>query len=241
MNRKYAVSAFAVIFAVSAIILTTVFHKAPDSNPAPVSSEISSSGQDNNNGEIYNTKPISDAVRAKDSSSLSDSDRKIYNKTVQILSKIITDDMTIYDKELAIHDYMVKNISYDSGDMGIDESMDKNSVNPYGALINGKAICSGYTSAFKMFMDIFGVENIVVFGKSDEGAEHAWNMIKLDGEWYHVDVTWDDPVPESEQTGIMHEYFNVTDKELEENCHIWDKNKYPSATSEKYAFKGIEL
>ncbi|MGN1114878.1 MAG: transglutaminase domain-containing protein [Oscillospiraceae bacterium] len=240
MKRKYMIFAAAAIFMGIAIIASTVLFNAVSGIKQPVSSTMSCSEQ-GNNIEIYDTKPISDAFAAKDSSSLSDFDKKIYSKAAEIYSKIITDDMAIYDKELAVHDYMVKNISYDAGNMGIEEKTDENSVNPYGALINGKAICSGYTSTFKMFMDMLDIENTVVTGKNDKGEEHAWNMIKLDGEWYHVDVTWDDPIPESEQTGILHKYFNVTDNELINNRHTWDKSGYPSANADKYAFKGIEI
>ena len=71
------------------------------------------------------------------------------------IDKVITDDMDDYAKELAIHDFIVQNVTYDINMLGIFEDHGEHAADPYGALVDGKCICSGYTTTFNMFMDIF--------------------------------------------------------------------------------------
>ncbi len=136
--------------------------------------------------------------------------------------------LTTEERILKIHDYMVENISYDS-------SLDY-IFNAYDALIGHRAICGGYAEVFKTFMDMIGVECITVSGTAG-GENHMWNMIQLDGEWYHVDVTWDDPVGNSDGS-IYHVYFNIDDSAMEVD-HQWDRDKYPDASGTKYSYYNI--
>ena len=96
------------------------------------------------------------------------------------------------NKIRAVHDYLVDNLEYDS-------SVSKDNIyNIYGALINKLTVCEGYARAFKYIMDDLGIECIIACGTAvnSTGAteSHAWNYVKLDGNWYAMDVTWDDPV-----------------------------------------------
>ena len=86
------------------------------------------------------------------------------------------------DKVLAAHDYLVDNVQYDHSYV---------LKGSYGALIDGKAVCMGYAQAFQELMKKLNVESSVVTGTAG-GESHAWNRVKLDGEWYYLDVTWDD-------------------------------------------------
>ena len=91
-----------------------------------------------------------------------------------------------------VHDYLVNNCSF-------DESLKKSNIyNLYGAIVNKEAVCEGYTKAFKYLMDKIGIECVVVIGKatnSENATErHAWNYVKINGNWYAIDVTWDDPI-----------------------------------------------
>ena len=119
-----------------------------------------------------------------------------------MLDSVTSPSNTDIENELAIHDYLVENVSYvDTGD---------SSYNAYSALINGIAVCSGYTECFKTFMDMLGIENGTVSGEAGN-EQHIWNTVMLDGQWYHVDVTWDDPIGSSfEYTD--HAYFNISEK-----------------------------
>ena len=99
---------------------------------------------------------------------------------------------TDYQKILAIHDYLVDNVSY-------DQTLTKyNIYNMYGALVNKDAVCEGYAKAFKYLMDRVNIKSVVVIGlatdSNEETQNHAWNYVELDGVWYGIDVTWDDPI-----------------------------------------------
>lgn len=191
----------------------------------------------NSKEELYDTSKISEAYLSGDNSRLSETDRKILEKASEILDKIIGKEMSDYDKELAVHDYLVKYTTYDKKALSVLGSPNENSDNPYGALINGEAICSGYTTSFQMFMDMLKIPCKTIYAKDEDGDEHIWNMVRLDGDWYYVDVTWDDPVPDEEGREVSHEYFNVTEEFMRENGYCWDSNGLPEANSTKYSYK----
>lgn len=98
-----------------------------------------------------------------------------------------------YDKVLKVHNYLVDNITYDSSgsDMDISHTL-------YGALINKTAVCDGYAKAFKYILDNLGISCVEVCGIAENSSgtteSHAWNDVLVDGKWYAVDVTWDDPI-----------------------------------------------
>ncbi|MBR3002072.1 MAG: hypothetical protein IKF38_00650 [Clostridia bacterium] len=91
-----------------------------------------------------------------------------------------------------VHDYLVNNIDYDRT---VSEA---NIFNIYGALINHKCVCEGYAKALKYLLDGLGIEAVLVIGKATnsegESENHAWNYVNVDGTWYAIDSTWDDPV-----------------------------------------------
>ena len=83
-----------------------------------------------------------------------------------------------------------------------------------GVLLNGRAVCTGYATTFRLVMEILGIENTVIVNnkEADDPAFHIWNYVKYRGKWYHVDVTWND----SETDSFRNRYFMLTDDELEE-------------------------
>ncbi len=97
-----------------------------------------------------------------------------------------------YDNIKMVHDYLVKNIEYDT-------TISKDNIyNIYGALVNGEAVCEGYARAFKYLMDNLDIPCTLVIGKGKNSQgnteNHAWNYVQLSDTWYAVDSTWDDPV-----------------------------------------------
>ncbi|MBR5410996.1 MAG: hypothetical protein IK104_10045 [Clostridia bacterium] len=108
-----------------------------------------------------------------------------------------------YEKELFIHDLICESVEYTEAD---------DSTNAYGALVGKKAVCEGYAYAAKLVCDMARVPCCVLRGTvvSADGAEegHMWNAARLGGAWYHLDLTWDDPVSERENN-VQHAYFNV--------------------------------
>lgn len=140
-----------------------------------------------------------------------------------ILSDIIDAGMTGFEKELAIHDYIVKNVGY-------DESLAEHSA--YAALAKGKTVCQGYSLlAYKMF-EKAGLQARIIEGY--ESMNHAWNLVNIDGHWYHADLTWDDPIPDV-MGRTMYRYFNLSDSDISSD-HYWNISGYPACASDKYSY-----
>ena len=188
--------------------------------------------------ELYDTSAIQRAWESGDDSGLSDKDREILERCREVLGEVLTEGLSAYEMDLAVHDWLVEWGSYDrtvydnpnhSGRTGYRD--------PWGMLVGGYGNCLGYSSTFQLLMDLSGVECITVVGAAFGSREdHAWNMVKLDGEWYCVDVTWDDPTGAA-RNGRHHRYFNVTSAYLRETDHQWDYRNVPEATAAAYAWK----
>jgi hypothetical protein len=140
----------------------------------------------------------------------------------QIISQIIQPGMTDDEKVKAIHDYIVLHVAY-------DQTLTKYS--PYNALVEGTAVCQGYSMLTYKMLHRAGIQNYIVEGEAD-GEPHAWNLVNLDGKWYHLDTTWDDPVPDVAGR-VSYEYYNLTDEQMKNRKHVWTKT-YPAATSLYY-------
>lgn len=142
----------------------------------------------------------------------------------------VTATMTDLEKALVLHDYLVREVDYDPGDdMGNYPAV---SYTTTGVFVNRIAVCAGYATAYSQLLSEVGIESCIV---SSDSMNHAWNMICLDGSWYHVDVTWDDP---SNMRGgfVYHHYFLRSDSEflsqLDSAHYDWkmdDGTKVPEA------------
>lgn len=136
-----------------------------------------------------------------------------------------------YEKALWIHDMLVTNVEY-------DENVFYSSINPYaenvpydyaytayGAIINRRAVCAGYAKAYKLILNRMGIECGYITGIAENElvkGPHAWNYVRLDGAYYLVDVTWDDPIMAGNTDNmIRHDYFAITDQEMARD-HIPD-------------------
>jgi transglutaminase/protease-like cytokinesis protein 3 len=184
----------------------------------------------------YDPASIVKAWRSGDATGLTRKNRSILDACAEIIGAVITDGMSDYDKELAIHDWIIDWADYDVETMSNspDAKPDPNNDNPYGTIYSKKAICSGYTSTFQLFMDLLGVECITVHGfYTRTGGEHAWNMVRIDGEWYCVDVTWNDPIGVLLTPALKHLYFNVTSQFMRDTGHEWDEGTTPVADAGK--------
>lgn len=179
---------------------------------------------------IYDNTAVVSAYKSGDPSKLSEFDREIYDAAVTGISAFYRDGMSDLEIILAAHDYITTLCTYDVEELALIPKRSENSESPYGALINKRAICMGYTTAFQMFMDMLGVESIIVRGEAlDE--EHAWNMVHVGDDWYHVDCTWDDYVPDYEGRPAVHMFYMMTDGATGVD-HIWDRESAPKAESE---------
>lgn len=139
-------------------------------------------------------------------------------RTARQIMDQLTPDMDDYGKLKFFHDYLVLNCENDT------ESPYSDTV--YGALVQKKALCEGYAKAYSYLCNLAGIENVIVTGQTT--VPHMWNMVKLDGNWYHVDVTWDnsdDDLRRDYPGVILYQYFMVTDSVIKNNRTISD---YPA-------------
>ena len=163
------------------------------------------------------------------------------SKANEIIKNIIKPGMSDYEKVLAIHDQVIKSSRYDrlNAEAG---TVPPEEHEAYGVLVKGIGVCDSYAKAVKLLLEKVGVQCILVEGSkvgddgpSLAGADHAWNIVKLDGEYYHVDATWDDVSEEKDSTELIYHHFNLNDEEMQKT-HIWDKEKYPTCTGTKYNY-----
>lgn len=121
--------------------------------------------------------------------------QKLFDEQVKMILEGAGKQLTDYDKEVFVHDALVKRVEYSTrAEMG---------QSAYSALVNGKSVCAGYARAFQYLMQQLGIPCYYCTGYS--GEDHAWNIVKLNDKYYNVDVTWDDTKPST------YDYFNKTD------------------------------
>ena len=209
---------------------------APRPQEPPVSGEEEQDG-----GWRYDRQRLLSAWE-EGGTGLADRDQVILQSCRDLLGEIITEEMSDYEKELAVHDWMIAWAEYDQAALsslpGAQPTPD--SDNPYGFFTGRAAICTGYTSTFQLLMDLLDIECVTVEGTAYNGTEdHAWNMVRLDGEWYCVDVTWDDPVSSTPVSpAAAHMYFNVTSDFMRQFGHQWDEEGVPAAEAGAWAWRG---
>lgn len=151
-------------------------------------------------------------------SRVSDRAQEVQSQLLVIRDNLISPKMNYYQREKAIHDYIVKNYSYDVGDnTGAVKCQDSYSLS--GLLKNGKGVCQGYAQLFWALCLNAKIPSGIVYGTAG-GGPHAWNIVNIYGECYHVDVTWDDPIPDQGQK-VRYDYFNLSEKNISRD-HIWD-------------------
>ena len=138
---------------------------------------------------------------------------------------------TDIEKEIELHDKLCESIEYYSYTDIKSIPVDKHSA--YGALIKNSAVCDGISKAMQILLDRCGIDNILVIGKIDEA--HAWNLVKLDGEWYNLDLTSDKSI-KSDAKYVIHSYFNITTLEIEKTHTIENKEVLPLAIDKSYNY-----
>jgi len=144
----------------------------------------------------------------------------------QVIATKTTDVTTKEEKIKAIHDYIINETKYDKkrADNKVKEYQ---SDTAYGALIEHRAICGGYSDAMKLFLERLGIESYKISSEN-----HIWNLVRLDNQWLHLDLTWDDPITETGEDILEYDYFLITTKELldlETEQHNFDKTIYKEA------------
>lgn len=153
-----------------------------------------------------------------------------------------------FEREEYINNYIIDNCKYDDA-AAQTENIEGNENDAYGALVDGKAVCEGYARAFQLLCNKANIDCVLLSGTADSD-NHAWNGVKIGGDWYQIDVTWDDV---DDFIYDSHEYFNLTDSLMYEdhtlspkyseidaesflNLESWCNFYVPKCTAEKYNY-----
>lgn len=169
---------------------------------------------DNLTGEVSQVRPNYD-ISLEQRNQMIDKVKSVSNDIVASVQGLDT-----FQTVKFFHDYIITHCDY--------KKSGENYNNAYGVLIDGQAVCEGYSRAFKYLCDMVNIPCELILG--DANIDHMWNLVKINGEWYHMDVTWDDP----ENKGgdyIGYSYFNVTDSQIFVNHTIKDTSDFPAVTS----------
>ncbi len=133
-----------------------------------------------------------------------DQERIVDNKVASILKSLKLNDASDYEKVKKIHDYVINLASY-------DKTYTRSSA--YELLVNKSSVCEGYTlSAYRLFTDA-GLETKIITGYG-KGESHAWNIVKVNGEWYNIDLTWGDPISSTGAPILSYDYFLKSEKDF---------------------------
>lgn len=125
----------------------------------------------------------------------------------------LPEDASDFDKIVYFHDKIAANCTFS------DTAEHVNSA--YGVLVTGFGQCEGYAAAMTALCDKAGIPNYTVFGETSEGVSHAWNKVLVNGNWYNVDCTWDDPIlKRNDPDFVRHDYLMVKDSEIEGKTHF---------------------
>ena len=152
---------------------------------------------------------------------------KINEKVNEIVKNVVKDEKNTKKIIKLIHDYIINNTKYDK------DRADKNIIKyksntAYGVLFEGFGICGGYTDTMAIFLNYYDIPNFEIASEN-----HIWNAVYIDGEWLHLDLTWDDPVLSSGEEVLSDTYFLITTeklKELNDSQHNFDENVYQEVT-----------
>ena len=150
-----------------------------------------------------------------------------------VWSNYVTKDMTDYEKILAANKWLAQNVTYDKKNY-YNGSIPMISHTAEGALAKGVAVCDGYAYAYQKIIDHYGIENKIVYGSANNGTGsgyvgHAWNLVKIGTRWYHVDVTWNDPVGDLGWDYVRDDYLLLSNAKMDDD-HKWVKKDYPTAS-----------
>ena len=155
--------------------------------------------------------------------------KKLYKEDeIEFIKKYIDDfintklnlSMSNYDKIKTFHDHIVNSTKY-------DENNSFESYTAYNLITSGLSICGGYSDIMSIYLNTLGIKNYKI-----ASSNHIWNLVELDGVWYHLDVTWDDPIASDGKQYLIHNFFMVTtDKllSLDKVEHNYDKKTYIEA------------
>lgn len=126
-----------------------------------------------------------------------------------------------YEKAKLFHDWIINRTDYIANGEKYTWRID-------GPIIYKKSVCEGYSKAFSYLCQSVGIECICISGIGNGGG-HMWNMVKIDGKWYHADVTWDDPISWDGRPILRYDYFLISESAIKSDHIINDDIERPTA------------
>ena len=184
--------------------------------------------------ELLNSKRIEIDLKylVKDKNDLNKKITEIKN----VIDPIINDakNMDKFDAELYIHDKICEMCTYYK--YSNIEAVPEECHTIYGCLVNKQAVCDGLSKSLQIMLDKVEIDNILVTGNLQNQA-HAWIMVKLDDNWYHMDITSNKSVRnESGKEEIIHSYFNITSERIKKTNSIDIEEQLPEASATEYNY-----
>ena len=159
-------------------------------------------------------------------------------KASQLANTLFAQDMPDYMKELRIHDWLVNNCRYNTKDTSAPASH-----MAYSGLVSGNPVCQGYAEAALVLFQAAGIPAYYVPGdgtNSDGVTEsHGWNCVQIQGDWYMLDITWDDPTSRNGTDTLRYDYFNVTSSQLAKD-HRWERNDFPNCSATRLNYSTVQ-
>ncbi len=174
---------------------------------------------------IRSTEHISDAYLSGNDSALSAKDKETLKMASEILDSIIEDGMTDYEKEKAVYEWMTTSLQSDTGLLPVVRDTEEDCDNPYGVLKYHNAVCVGYATTFRLFMQMMQIPCKVVHNSE---RYHSWDLVQLDGDWYHTDIY-------SDAGCANYAHFNLSD-EMMIYQQDWNMDYFPAAEGYKYCY-----
>ena len=174
---------------------------------------------------IKSTLPISDAYQSGDASALSDNEKETLDMASGILDEIIADGMSDFEKEKAVYEWLTNSLTSSAGILTVIPANNGDNDNPHDVLKYHSAVCVGYATTFRMFMQMLGIECKVIHSSD---LIHSWNLVKLDDGWYHTDCYMDSDTKN-------YRNFNMDDSRCSSD-HSWTREYFPAASGKKYNY-----
>ena len=157
------------------------------------------------------------------------------NSKIEIIKQKIqeyitgTENLSDYEKELYIHDKLAQNVTYSNL-----EDLPRAYHTAEGPFLENIGVCDGFTKTLQILYDQLGIDSIIVLGVLDDNP-HAWNLVNIEDNWYHVDLTSSRSIVE--ETGIItHAYFNLSDERMKKIATFDNPELLPKADSLDYNY-----
>ncbi len=147
--------------------------------------------------------------------------QKEIDTTVDSLIKEANTKSTTFDKLKVFHDYLVLNSTFEKSDEAGNYNQTIYNAFSGGTSKQGNIQCAGYAKAMQYLCDKVGIDCMVITGTNEKGTTHAWNKVKVEGDWYNIDATWDDPILSTPITNYLrYTFFLVPDEWINEKTHF---------------------